>query len=161
AQVLHHRTAEFQALHARVVEKLRRLLFTRGAVHLVTSSGTGLMEAAARNLIRDRALVVANGAFGERLHQIALANGKEADLVALGVDFLFAGVQKCLALPPGLSVVMASPRALERAKDLTGRGTYFDLVAMSDAAARNETPWTPSVPHIAALDFQLDRIERE
>src|SRR5205814_306857 len=92
---------------------------------------------------------------------VSSLGGVRIEVDRLGLDFLFAGVQKCLALPPGLSIAAASPRAIERARQVTGRGTYFDLVAMAEAAQREETPFTPSVPHVAALDVQLDRIARE
>jgi aspartate aminotransferase-like enzyme len=47
-------------------------------VFLTSSSGTGLQEAAVRNLSRESVLSCVNGAFGQRWHQVALANGKQA-----------------------------------------------------------------------------------
>src|SRR5580658_4465227 len=44
----------------------------------------------------------------------------------LGIDVFITGSQKALALPPGLSLLSVSKRALERAASVEGRGYYFD-----------------------------------
>src|SRR6187551_283778 len=46
----------------------------------------------------------------------------------LGIDVLVTGSQKALALPPGLSLLSVSKRALGRAAKTDGRGYYFDFV---------------------------------
>ncbi len=74
-----HRSPECADLHARIVPKLRPLFGTAGRVFIVTASGSGLQEAAVRNCVRHRCLCLVNGAFGARWHQVALANGKQAD----------------------------------------------------------------------------------
>src|SRR5690606_16704480 len=45
----------------------------------------------------------------------------------LGIDVFVSGSQKALALPPGLSLLSVSKRALERASKTEGRGYYFDF----------------------------------
>jgi len=80
-----HRSAEFQDLYARVQGKLRDFLATRQHIYLSTSSATGLMEGAVRNLVKKRCLNLTCGAFSERWHQITRLNGKEAD--AIGVEW--------------------------------------------------------------------------
>jgi predicted phosphoserine aminotransferase len=74
-----HRSPEYVALHTRILPKLRPLFGTVGRVFVVTASGSGLQEAAIRNCVERRCLCLVNGAFGARWHQIALANGKEAE----------------------------------------------------------------------------------
>jgi aspartate aminotransferase-like enzyme len=66
-------------LFTSVTEKARRILGTDGTVLLSTSSATGLMEAAVRNAVERRVLSVVNGAFSDRWHEIAVANGRQAD----------------------------------------------------------------------------------
>lgn len=78
-----------------------------------------------------------------------------------GIDFLFAGVQKAFGLPPGLAVVYASRRALERAAKVPDRGHYFDLLSFQKMDAKNQTPETPVLSLIHALDVQLDRMFEE
>jgi len=69
----------------------------------------------------------------------------------LGVDVLLCGVQKALALPPGLSLMIVSEAALERAKELPDRGYYFDFHEFEKNHAKNNTPSTPAIPHIYGL----------
>ncbi|MFN3928488.1 MAG: pyridoxal-phosphate-dependent aminotransferase family protein [Thermoflexus sp.] len=73
-----HRSREFTALFERLLPRLQAIFRTRGRVFFVAASGTGLWEAAIRNLVRRKVLCLINGAFGERWYQVALANGKEA-----------------------------------------------------------------------------------
>jgi aspartate aminotransferase-like enzyme len=79
APMIGHRSPEYAALQARITPKLRPLFGTAGRVFVVTASGSGLQEAAARNGVRCRCLCLVNGAFSERWHEVVLANGKEAD----------------------------------------------------------------------------------
>jgi aspartate aminotransferase-like enzyme len=79
----------------------------------------------------------------------------------LGIDCCVFGVQKAFALPPGLAVFTASERALERAKGVPGRGYYFDFLEFAAADEKDNTPSTPCISLIYALDTQLDRIFAE
>jgi aspartate aminotransferase-like enzyme len=74
---MHHRTPEFRALYARVLQQLRQFIGTANDVVLLTASGTGAMEAAVSNLTSpgDRVLVLAAGKFGERWTSLAKAFG--------------------------------------------------------------------------------------
>ncbi len=74
-----HRSSEYSAVHREVVDGLQELLHTDGRVFLSTSSATGVMEAAIRNLVSDKLLSCVCGAFSHRWNRIARANGKEAD----------------------------------------------------------------------------------
>jgi len=74
------------------------------------------------------------------------------------LDFLVTGSQKALALPPGLAFGVASARLLERAKTMTTRGIYFDLVVYDEQIRKHQTPYTPAVSLFYALHAQLGRI---
>ncbi len=79
-----------------------------------------------------------------------------------GIDVCITSTQKCLALPPGLSIASVSDKAYERAKSVPNRGLYFDLVELIDKVKKNyQYPSTPSESHYFALDYQLDRILAE
>lgn len=78
-----HRSREFTALFERILPRLQAIFRTRGRVFFIAASGTGLWEAAVRNLVRRKVLCLINGAFGERWYQVALANGKEAVPVSI------------------------------------------------------------------------------
>jgi len=84
--MLPHRSAEFEAIFQRASDKARQLFFTQDRVFLTASSGTGLQEAAVRNLAHERVLSCVNGAFGSRWHDVALSNGKAADKLDIPWD---------------------------------------------------------------------------
>jgi len=79
----------------------------------------------------------------------------------LGIDVLLAGVQKGLALPPGLTVFAVSDAALDRARATTDRGYYFDFIEFEKNAAKNNTPSTPAISLIYGLQHVLSEIEKE
>ena len=83
------------------------------------------------------------------------------DVSALRTDVCLAGVQKAFGLPPGLAVFSVSERALRKAETTPGRGYYFDFVEFEKNAAKNNTPSTPCLSQIFALDHQLEKMFSE
>jgi len=83
------------------------------------------------------------------------------EMDVLEMDVLLAGTQKALALPPGMTLFSASPRALERAKTVPNRGYYFDFIEFLKNHEKNMTPSTPSIGHVFALQSKLDDIFQE
>ena len=79
----------------------------------------------------------------------------------LGIDVMITGSQKALALPPGLSLVSVSKRALERAAAVVDRGYYFDLLEFQKNHENGMTPSTPIIPIIYALKSKLEDIRAE
>ncbi len=79
----------------------------------------------------------------------------------LGWDVVFASVQKAFAIPPGLAVFAVSNRAMEKSKTVTGRGYYFDFQQFAKSAEKNQTPTTPVIPHIMALNYQCNKLVKE
>ncbi len=71
---LHHRTPEFEAIFERARELLFKLI-PMNEVVMLSSSGTGAMEAAVINLAHKKLLNVNAGKFGERFGKIAKAHG--------------------------------------------------------------------------------------
>lgn len=88
-------------------------------------------------------------------------SGVPIEMDALGIDVLLAGVQKALALPPGLTVFACSEAAMDRAKSMPNRGYYFDFVEFAKNAAKNNTPSTPAISLIFGLQHILGVIEAE
>ena len=80
---------------------------------------------------------------------------------AWGIDLVLAGSQKALALPPGLAVGAVSKRLLERSRAGGIRSHYFRFSEFEEFARKHHTPTTPSIPHLYALDVQLEFLERE
>jgi aspartate aminotransferase-like enzyme len=79
----------------------------------------------------------------------------------LGWDVVLASVQKAFAIPPGFAVAAVSKRALEKSKSVPGRGYYFDFQAFAKSAEKNQTPTTPSIPHVMALHYQCKKLLQE
>jgi len=79
----------------------------------------------------------------------------------LGIDVLLAGVQKAFGLPPGIAVFYVSQKALDKAKTVENRGYYFDFLEFLKSDQKDQTPTTPSISHIYALNIQLDRMFAE
>lgn len=232
APMIGHRAPEFSELYNRVIPKLKKILYTQDHVFLSTSSGTGIMEGAIRNLVNRRALVSCNGAFSDRWFEMVKENGKEADALKvewgmaikpemvdkalstgkydaftfthnetstgvmspleevaevlrkypnvsfmvdavssmtavkietdkLGIDCMLAGTQKAWAMPPGLTVFTVSKRAMEKAKTVPNRGTYFDFVGFLKYHEKGQTPNTPAISFIYAIDHQCDKMLAE
>ncbi|MDR1451338.1 MAG: aminotransferase class V-fold PLP-dependent enzyme [Helicobacteraceae bacterium] len=72
---IHHRTPEFEAIFARVRDRLKRFMQASEIV-LLAGTGSGAMEAALTHLCAKRALTINAGKFGERWTKIAKAFGK-------------------------------------------------------------------------------------
>ncbi len=78
-----------------------------------------------------------------------------------GIDYAFGSTNKCLAIPPGLAISVASERALEKAKTVKDRGWFMDVLRMEDHHFKNTVPSTPAVSLFYALECQLNRIAEE
>ena len=225
-----HRMPECVDLVGQIKPKLSQVFFTEQTVLITASSGTGLWEAAARNLVNKKVLTCVNGAFAERFSDVAEMNGKaievlsvpwgqpilpeqvvarlatgEFDAVSIvhnetstgvtspirdiaqairalpngqdimilidsvsglagariemdawDLDMVLASSQKAFALPPGLAFCAVSDRAMAKAKTVPARGYYFDFISLAKSMAKNQTPATPAVSLLFALDRQLD-----
>jgi len=80
-----------------------------------------------------------------------------------GVDVIAAGSQKALMCPPGIALCSASDRALERAAARAGGRYYFDFATTAKNQRQDppNSPFTPPVSLLQAMDVALDMIETE
>lgn len=81
--IIHHRTPQFQAILKEVTEGLKYIFQAAGDVFILTSSGTGAMEAAVVNLLSggDTVITVQGGKFGERWTEIAVSYGINTEII--------------------------------------------------------------------------------
>jgi aspartate aminotransferase-like enzyme len=82
------------------------------------------------------------------------------------LDVVASGSQKALMTPPGLSFCSVSERAYELARDARARGAgsyYFDWEKTRDGQRKDppDSPFTPAVTLVRALDVALELIEKE
>ena len=83
----------------------------------------------------------------------------EFDMAALGADVMITGSQKALACPPGVSIIVLSPRALERVASNDPKCLYFDLKDALKNQERGQTPFTPAVGTLLQIHARLKEIE--
>jgi len=82
--------------------------------------------------------------------------GVKIEFDAWDLDLVLASSQKCFALPPGLAFAAVSARAVKRAAEVPNHGYYFDYADMLKFYKKDQTPATPAVSLLYALDKQLD-----
>ncbi len=124
---IHHRTPEFRAMFKRVLEQLRIFVGTKNDVVLLSSSGTGAMEAAVSNLTSpgERVLVLSAGKFGERWSALGKAFGCDVDLVSkpYGETFTIDEIKAALKIETRAVYVQATE---------TSTGTRHDIQAIGE-----------------------------
>jgi len=83
-QMFSHRSNTYRELHSNLVQKLNKLMKTNNEILIFSSSSSGIMEACARNLVKDdeKVLCLSCGAFGERFGEIFELNGKNVRILS-------------------------------------------------------------------------------
>ena len=153
--VIGHRSPEFRDLYAGILSNLKPLFGTTGDAFVVTSSGTGVMQAALENCVGRRVLVTTCGAFSERWFAIAQSLGLE-------VDRLDAGWGHAID-PEALGDHLASRRthydAVTLTHNETSTGVTNDVAALA-AVVREESSDTlvlvDSVSSLGGIPVRFD-----
>lgn len=120
---VHHRTEDFRNLYRAVLADLRTILGTRNEILLLSSSGTGAMEASVTNCFSpgDRVIICSAGKFGERW--IELARAFQLDPVVVEAPYGQAVAPEALA-----QALQANPDA---------RGVFVQASESSTGAAHD------------------------
>lgn len=227
-----HRSKEYCEVHERVRKGLKKIFNTKNEVYILTSSGTGAMEAALQNCFSfgDEVVVPVLGTFSEQFAAMAevfqlkvkrvkfelgeaadvnkvmenvtldtkavivvhneSSTGVTNDLEAFGkalkgkdtllitdsvsgaagieikmdewgIDIVLTGSQKALMVPAGLSFISLSNKAWKAVENSNIPKFYFDLRKMAKFQDINQTPNTPGVYNIFAVDEALKMIFEE
>jgi aspartate aminotransferase-like enzyme len=133
--VVYHRAPAFDALFARVLNRLPRLFQTSNEVMVFTASGSGAMESAVANLVRpgEPILACAAGKFGERWIELGEAHG--ADVVPYepgwGARLDPDEVDRRLAERPKIQVAFVTLSE-------TSTGVVHDVHALAEVARRHD-----------------------
>jgi aspartate aminotransferase-like enzyme len=232
--IIHHRTPQFQAILKEAHEGLKSIFQTSYEVFILSSSGTGAMEATIANILSagDTALCIQGGKFGERWTEICKSYGVAAEVIdvkwgeavdpqevqkrlkanpkikavcatlcetstgvvndikALGMvvkdtaailvvdaisglgaidlktdawycDMVVSGSQKGLMLPPGLGFVSVGPKAWKLIEVAKSPRYYFDLRKAKKAYEKTDTPFTPAISLVVALNEALKMMKQD
>lgn len=76
-----------------------------------------------------------------------------------GADVMITGSQKVLACPPGVSMIVLAPRAVERVNNAKVKSMYFNLADILKNMERGQTPFTPAVGILLQINTRLKEIE--
>jgi aspartate aminotransferase-like enzyme len=137
-QVIHHRTPEFRALFAEVLAGLKYVFRTENDVVVLTSSGTGAMEAAVVNLVPrgGKAIVLDAGLFAHRWADICGRYGIEVvrHTVEWGQSVEPAEVEKLLAEHPDAVAVFGT--LME-----SSTGAIHDVQTIGRVVAQSNALW--------------------
>eukprot|EP01125_Pyxidicula_operculata_P016079 TRINITY_DN5506_c0_g1_i2.p1 TRINITY_DN5506_c0_g1~~TRINITY_DN5506_c0_g1_i2.p1 ORF type:complete len:303 (+),score=18.00 TRINITY_DN5506_c0_g1_i2:251-1159(+) len=91
---------------------------------------------------------------------VSSAGGAELSVKNSHIDLGLLGSQKCLSLPPDLSVVTVSPLALQVAQEVKYVG-YDALLPFQKAVESKYFPYTHNWRAIAAMNLSLKKLETE
>jgi aspartate aminotransferase-like enzyme len=142
------------ALKARLAADVEKKIAGIMLTHNETSTGVQNDMAALAEAIRGHgAIVVVDSVSG------LAASAFHMD--AWGFDVVVTASQKALAVPPGAAMVAVSPRAWEKIGANPGPRYYFGLAKAREFAKLGQTPWTPPISILYALDVALDRYNAE
>ena len=92
---------------------------------------------------------------------VSSLGGDKLNPSEVGCDIIFGSSQKCFALPPGLAIALVNDRAIERANQIPNRGSYTDLVEIFEFEKKHQTPYTPCIPLLYALNKRMDLMLEE
>lgn len=81
------------------------------------------------------------------------------NMCELDAQVMITGSQKALACPPGISIIVLSPKAVERVYTNKPRCMYFDLKDALKNGERGQTPFTPAVGIIRQIHARLKEIQ--
>ncbi len=87
--------------------------------------------------------------------------GEPLDLAQDGLDAVVASANKCLGGIPGVSFVLARRAALEALRGREPRSVYLDLWTQWVEQEADNTPFTPAVQVLSAMEQALRELEQE
>ena len=97
----------------------------------------------------------------DRVDAISAFLADDVSMKRWGADVVFTGSQKALAVPPGISMMVLSSRAVERIYANRPACYYLDLKAALKNGERGQTPFTPAVGILIQINARLNQIKRD
>ncbi|MFL5778431.1 MAG: pyridoxal-phosphate-dependent aminotransferase family protein [Chloroflexota bacterium] len=155
-QMINHRGPEFAAMLERILTGMRPYFGTTSDVAMLTTAGSGGLEAAVVNTLSpgDAVLAVSIGSFGDRFAKIARTYG--ADVTKLEVEWGQAAdptaIREALAARPATRAVLLTHNE-------TSTGVMNPIPVLAAAireAAREALILVDSVSGLGAVPFEMD-----
>lgn len=87
--------------------------------------------------------------------------GETLDVTQPGIDFVTASANKCLQGVPGVSFVLARRSALDALAGRALRSVYLDLHGHYRSQESDNTPFTPAVQVLHAMEQALIELQKE
>src|SRR5260370_39282288 len=87
--------------------------------------------------------------------------GESLDVCQEPLDFVTASANKCLQGVPGVSFVLARRSALEALRGRAPRSVYLDLHSHFATQEQDNTPFTPAVQVLHAMEQALAELAQE
>jgi aspartate aminotransferase-like enzyme len=138
------------ALSARLKADSNRAIAGVLLTHNETSTGVACDMAALAPILREHGAITL-------VDSISGLGASEFRMDEWGYDAVVTASQKGFAAPPGVAMVALSERAWQRTAEARASRFYFDLSRAREQAPRGETPWTPPISLLYALDVALQR----
>ena len=153
-QMINHRGEEFGKILNKVTANLKQLFQTKGDVFLLTSSGTGGLEAAIVNTLSpgDKVLSVSIGVFGDRFATIAQQFG--AEVIPLNFEWGQAAdidtVRQALGTEPKIKAVLVTHNE-------TSTGVTNDLALISSVVKEfDKLLLVDAISSLGSIDLPVD-----
>lgn len=152
--IIHHRTPQFQNVLKEAEDNLKAAFQTKNDVFMLTSSGTGAMEAAVVNLLSwgDKALVVQGGKFGERWTELCQAYGIKPIVIEVewGKGLDAEVLKEYLQKEPAIKAVFTTLCE-------TSTGVTFDIKAFGKVVGDTRAVLVvDAISGLGAIDLQTD-----
>ena len=87
--------------------------------------------------------------------------GVKIEVDSCGIDFIMASTQKAWGLPAGFSIACVSDKFIEKSSEIINKGYILDIFTYEKYYSKNQTPYTPSIPHLFGLQKVLHLIKKE
>ncbi len=133
--IIHHRTPEFSRIFMETTEGIKYVFGTNEEVFILTSSGTGGMEAAIVNTLSpgDKVIVINSGKFGGRWGSLCQAYGVNCKEIVLewGRDFTKDDLEAAIKADAGVKAVLATLSE-------TSTGALFDVQGFADVVSKTD-----------------------
>lgn len=149
----YHRSTEFRQFHSALVQKLKSIFLTDQNLNILTTSGTGGLEAAVINFCKpgDKVFYIDQGRFGARWGAIAKAHGFNTSRITI---------------PYGSSVrkedlkkeVLEQANVVLLTHSETSTATLTDIAAITSYVKQNSNAIVivDAVTSVGAIEFRLD-----